>query len=92
MRSKLQQLAGVLWYVAERRGKAGKRLDRELAIGCYVEDGTRTLRLGRQGVYPGWNEISICRAAFVVAVDAASRTYITADNWHVTEFTWRMKP
>ena len=48
MQSKLQAIAAALWQTAEKTGKAGKHLDRELAVACYVKGTSRQLRIGRQ--------------------------------------------
>ena len=38
MQSKLQAIAAALWQIAEKTGKAGKHLDSELAVACYVKE------------------------------------------------------
>jgi hypothetical protein len=88
MQSKLQAIAAALWQIAEKTGKAGKHLDRELAVACYVKSTSRQLRIGRQGTYPAAREAAICRAAFGVPDTAGIKTYVAPNAWHVWEFTW----
>jgi hypothetical protein len=88
MQTKLQALAAALWQTANTTGKAGKQLDSELAIACYVKEHTRELRLGRQHRFPSPQETRICRAVFGVPDTAASRSYVGTNTWHIWEFTW----
>ena len=88
MQSKLQAIAAALWQTAHRTGKAGKQLDRELAVACYINKMTRQLRLGRQNTFPSSREAEVCRAAFGVPDTAEIKTYVTPQTWHVWEFTW----
>ena len=52
MQSKLQAIVAALWQIAEKTGKAGKHLDSELAVACYVKGTSRQLRVGRRNTYP----------------------------------------
>ena len=88
MQSKLQTIATALWQTAHRTGKAGKHLDSELAVACYVKSSSRQLRIGRRNAYPTAREADICRAAFGVPDTAGIKTYVAPKAWHVWEFTW----
>ena len=73
MQSKLQAIAAALWQIAEKTGKAGKHLDSELAVACYVKGTSRQLRIGRRNTYPAAREADICRAAFGVPDTAGNQ-------------------
>jgi hypothetical protein len=90
MQSILQAIAAVLWQIAEKTGKAGKHLDSELAVACYVKGASRQLRIGRQNTYPAAREADICRTAFGVPDTAGIKTYVAPKAWHVWEFTWEL--
>ena len=92
MQSKLQAIAAALWQIAEKTGKAGKHLDSELAVACYVKSTSRQLRIGRRNTYPAAREADICRAAFGVPDTAGIKTYVAPNAWHVWEFTWEQRP
>ena len=92
MQSKLQAIAAAMWQTAHKTGKAGKQLDSQLAIACYVKNTTRQLRIGRQNTYPASREAAICRAAFGVPDTAEVKTYVAPRAWHVWEFTWEQRP
>ena len=92
MQSKLQAIAAALWQIAEKTGKAGKHLDSELAVACYVKSTSRQLRIGRRNTYPAAREADICRAAFGVPDTAGIKTYVAPKAWHVWEFTWEQRP
>ena len=85
-------IAAALWQIAEKTGKAGKHLDRELAVACYVKSTSRQLRIGRRNAYPAAREADICRAAFGVPDIADIKTYVAPNAWHVWEFTWEQRP
>ena len=92
MQSKLQAIAAALWQIAEKTGKAGKHLDSELAVACYVKSTSRQLRIGRRNTYPAAREADICRVAFGVPDTAGIKTYVAPKAWHVWEFTWEQRP
>jgi hypothetical protein len=89
MQSKLQAVAAALWQTAHRSGKAGKQLDNELAVACYVKNTTQQLRLGRQNTFPSPREAEVCRAAFGVPDTAEIKTYVTPHTWHVWDVNSR---
>ena len=87
-----KHIAAALWQIAEKTGKAGKHLDSELAVACYVKSTSRQLRIGRRNTYPAAREADICRAAFGVPDTAGIKTYVAPNAWHVWEFTWEQRP
>ena len=67
---RLETIAHDMIQQAQRQGKAVRDLPRGLRIEYCHFAGTRVLALSRPLVPPGDDEISICRYAFGVPLDA----------------------